>query len=110
MAIATRYRCSSCSFHIVAWSDGNPYYLDEGGQKSYAYHPDKKHDLCIGNDVPNICLNCAEEVNVDSRIPTRTCPECAERALVELTELGGTQCPQCKTGTFVGDIDHQHIS
>lgn len=108
--MATSYRCSSCSSTIVAWSDGNPYYLDERGEKSYAYHPDEQHDLCIGNDVPNICLTCAAEVKVDSRFPSRTCPQCAELTLVELTELGGTQCPKCKNGMFVADTHFQLIS
>ncbi len=110
MALAARYRCSSCSFTVVAWSDGNPYYFDERGEKSYAYHPDEKHDLCIGNDVPNICLTCAVEVNVDSRFPSRTCPQCAKQTLVEVTELGGAQCPECKRGVFVADAQFQLIS
>lgn len=110
MAIAACYRCSSCSFKIVAWSDGNPYYLDELGNKIYAYHPDEKHDLCIGNDVPNICSSCAAEVQIDSRFPSRTCPQCAALALVELTELGGRQCPKCKSGMFVADTHFQLIS
>ena len=25
---------------IEAWSDGNPYYIDDAGDKQYAYHPD----------------------------------------------------------------------
>lgn len=110
MAMATRFRCSLCSFEVVAWSDRNPYYLDERGEKSYAYHPDQKRDLCIGNDVPNICLTCAAEVKVDSRFPSRTCPQCAERTLVETTELGGAQCPKCKSGIFEADPNFQLIS
>ena len=110
MAMATHYCCSSCSFTIVAWSDGNPYYVDERGEKSYAYHPDVKHDLCIGNDVPNICLTCAGQVKVDSRFPSRTCPQCAKPTLVELTELDGTQCPKCKSGIFVTDAHSRFIS
>jgi hypothetical protein len=39
MAEARRFACGSCSFSVTAWSDGNPYYLDETGEKQYAYHP-----------------------------------------------------------------------
>lgn len=110
MAIAIRYRCSLCAFDVVAWSDGNPYYLDERGEKFYAYHPDEKLEWCIGNDVPNICLTCGTDVKVDSRDPSRICPSCTEQTLVELTALGGKQCPKCTNGMFVADADFQVIS
>jgi len=40
MAEAVRYVCGKCGHAIEAWSDGNPYYIDDAGTKQYAYHPD----------------------------------------------------------------------
>jgi DNA-directed RNA polymerase subunit RPC12/RpoP len=110
MAMATRFLCSSCSLELVAWDDGNPYFLDERGEKIYAYHPDERRELCIGNDVPHLCLTCAAEVNVDSRFPSQACPQCAHRTLVKLMKLGGRKCPKCKSGIFVADPDFKVIS
>lgn len=110
MAMATRFCCSSCSLEIVAWSDGNPYYLNEYGEKKYAYHPDENLKLCIGNDVPHLCFTCVEEVKLDSRVASRSCPRCAERTLVELMKLAGRQCPKCKGGLLLVDQRFQLIS
>ncbi len=110
MAIATQFRCSSCSLEIVAWSDGNPYYIDEGGEKKYAYHPDERVQLCTGNDVPNTCLACAAQVEIDSHFPHRMCPQCAQQTLVETTELDGRQCPRCNNGRFLKSPHFQIIS
>ena len=68
MAEGLRYVCGECAHAVEAWSDGNPYYIDGGGAKLYAYHPD--HDSlaqCIGNDDPHLCLSCGREFMVDSR-------------------------------------------
>ncbi len=40
MAEGTRFICRTCRYSVESWSDGNPYLLDERGQKQYAYHPD----------------------------------------------------------------------
>ena len=110
MSIATQFLCSSCSFEVVAWSDGNPYYIDEDYEKKYAHHPDERLRLCVGNDVPNICLACAAQVEIDSRFPHRMCPQCAQQNLVEITELDGRQCPRCNSGMFVQNPRFQLIS
>ncbi len=63
-ALCLRRMCHA----VEAWSDGNPYYIDGGGAKLYAYHPD--HDSlaqCIGNDDPHLYLSCGREFMVDSR-------------------------------------------
>ena len=36
MAQAIRYVCGGCGHRTEAWSDGNPYYIDETGRKQYA--------------------------------------------------------------------------
>jgi len=70
MAEAVRYLCDYCSKAVKAWSDGNPYYIDETGNKRYAYHPDQGGmSKCIGNDSPYLCLACGAEFSVDSREP-----------------------------------------
>jgi len=35
MAEGIRYVCSECGRSVEAWSDGNPYYIDENGQEIY---------------------------------------------------------------------------
>jgi hypothetical protein len=101
MAQAVRFACRGCSRAIEAWSDGNPYYFDEGGEKRYAYHP--RHDLlrrCVGNDVPHLCLGCGAAFNVDSRTPVSECPECKSPELAQTYRLDGRPCPYCKHGAF----------
>ena len=52
MAQRTTWLCTTCGHSIAAWSDGNPYYIDEAGEKQYAYHPDHERlARCIGNDL-----------------------------------------------------------
>lgn len=53
MAETVRFTCSELGKTIEAWSDGNPYHIDENGQKQYAYHPDHENlARRIGNDSP----------------------------------------------------------
>jgi predicted lipoprotein with Yx(FWY)xxD motif len=62
MAMGVCFVCSNCAHSVEAWDDGNPYYLDDGGKKVYAYHPD--HEAlakCIGNDAPHLCPNLPEK-------------------------------------------------
>jgi hypothetical protein len=95
----------------VAWSDGNPYYIDEQGQKQYAYHPD--HDRlarCIGNDSPHICLACGEQFKIDSRAPIDRCPKCESMDIVGTYGLDGRRCPFCNAGLFAVDPDGWMIS
>lgn len=96
---------------IIAWSDGNPYYLDERQEKCYAYHPDHEGlARCIGNDAPHLCLTCGVQCLVDSQMPSNICPGCKARTLVPTTELDGRCCPACKTGRFVADPECYAIS
>lgn len=111
MAEALRFLCDGCGRSIVAWSDGNPYYIDEAGAKQYAYHPD--HDRlarCIGNDSPHLCLACGAKFTVDSRAPAGVCPGCGSAEITDAFRLGGRRCPYCKAGTFAVDSDYHCIS
>ena len=111
MAEAIRYVCGGCQKEVVAWSDGNPYYLDEAGRKQYAFHPHhEKLALCVGNDVPHLCLTCGEECVVDSRIPIEICQKCGSDKLVDAYLLAGQTCPYCKSDAFVIDPNYQCIS
>ena len=110
MAEALRFVCDNCNHEVVAWSDGNPYYIDKTGAKQYAYHPD--HDrlaLCIGNDSPHHCLGCGTEFKVDSRAPVRAYPSCSSDEIVDSFRLEGCCCPYCKKGKFAVDPDHHCI-
>jgi DNA-directed RNA polymerase subunit RPC12/RpoP len=111
MADAIRYVCDSCGKAIEAWSDGNPYYLDEHGQKQYAYHPDHERlARCIGNDSPHLCLECGAEFNVDSRDPVRACPKCQSHDIADTYRLDNKRCPGCKTGRFRIDPGFECVS
>lgn len=111
MAQAKRFVCGNCHRAIEAWSDGNPYYIDEAGRKRYAYHPD--HDSlcrCIGNDLPHLCLGCGKEFKVDSRKLRVDCPKCGGKQLVCSFELEGQRCPYCSEGVFADDPEFFCIS
>jgi predicted RNA-binding Zn-ribbon protein involved in translation (DUF1610 family) len=111
MAEAVRYVCDSCREAIVAWSDGNPYYIDASGAKRYAYHPDHEHlALCIGNDSPHLCLACRERFMVDSWEPVAVCPTCGAAEIADCFHLGELRCPYCKAGVFAADPDFHCIS
>ena len=56
MAECYRYICSDCRRSIDAWSDGNPYYIDEAGQKQ---HPITLIMNCAQNALEMIPLICA---------------------------------------------------
>lgn len=111
MAQGIRFVCNSCGRAIEAWSDGNPYYIDEADCKQYAYHPDHERlAMCIGNDSPHLCLVCGKKFNVDSRTPTTECPKCAASDIADTFELSDKRCPYCKEGFFDVDDDYSCIS
>lgn len=111
MAEGLIYKCSHCSKSIESWSDGNPYYLDELGQKQYAYHPDHESlAKCIGNDSPHLCLNCGEEFIVDSRTPIDHCPSCMSKKISDTNDLENKKCPYCDSGSFIIDPTSMMIS
>jgi hypothetical protein len=110
MAEGRTYVCNQCRFAVEAWSDGNPFYIDSGGAKRYAHHPQRDLSLCIGNDVPHLCLACGERFNVDSLAPIGQCPACASPELCDTFELDGRTCPKCKAGTFASDPDSFMVS
>lgn len=100
MAMSIRLVCKSCGTAIEAWDEGNPYYLDEQGEKQYAYHPSPLRDQCIGNDAPHLCLACGEQFMVDSQSPTSRCPKCESDDIADTYLLDGRKCPCCKVGRF----------
>ena len=111
MAECIRYVCGNCGKTIDAWSDGNPYYINEDGQKQYAYHPDHERlALCIGNDSPHLCLACGEQFMVDSRAPLGRCPACDAADIGDVSDLDGRGCPFCKAGAFAADPDFHCVS
>jgi DNA-directed RNA polymerase subunit RPC12/RpoP len=110
MAEGRVYKCSACAHAIEAWDDGNPYYLDERGEKRYAHHPSPERVRCTGNDTPVLCLGCGAEALRDSAAPIARCPRCAARGLVATWRLEGRTCPYCKAGTFATDPDSLMIS
>ena len=111
MAEGVEYVCGACGHGVHAWSDGNPYYIDESGAKKYAYHPDHERlARCVGNDSPHLCLSCGHEFKVDSRSPVETCPKCAAQEFVDTFELEGERCPFCKAGVFAAEPRSRVIS
>lgn len=111
MAQGVRCVCEGCGRGIEAWSDGNPYFIDEDGAKQYAYHPDHERlARCIGNDEPHLCLSCGHMLMVDSRSPTESCPSCSARNLKDAFRLVGERCPYCDEGRFIRDRGFNAIS
>ena len=111
MAQGFRFVCDTCDHAIVAWDDGNPYYVDDAGKKQYAHHPN--HELlerCIGNDAEHLCLSCGKEFMVDSEAPITTCPKCNASEGVRTMQLAGKSCPYCKDGVFGADSGFHVIS
>lgn len=96
---------------IESWSDGNPYFINELGEKQYAYHPDHENlSRCIGNDSPYLCLECGNHFKVDSREPASECPKCGAKHTRDVCDLEGQRCPSCKKGQFGIDPDYLCIS
>ncbi|MCY2964648.1 MAG: hypothetical protein NT069_13605 [Planctomycetota bacterium] len=111
MAQQLQFTCDGCGRELTSWSDGNPYYMDDSGQKQYAYHPDHEGlARCIGNDAEHLCLNCGLEFKVDSRFPAAACPDCQSTDQVDTYELDGRPCPFCKRGIFRLDPGAMAIS
>jgi len=111
MAEGIRFECNKCGKGIEVWSDGNPYYINDAGQKEYAYHPDHKRlALCIGNDSPRMCLACGERFSSDSNDPSKNCPQCGSIEFVPEYKLSGKRCPYCKDGFFDRDMNFFLIS
>lgn len=111
MAEAILNVCNGCGKSVEAWSDGNPYYIQEDGQKKYAYHPDHEGlEKCIGNDSPHLCLSCGEKFKVDSRVPLTNCPKCGTSDFEDIFLLDGKKCPYCKDGVFKQDSNYHCIS
>ena len=111
MAECVRFVCSGCGQSIEAWSDGNPFYIDETGDKKYAYHPNHNElAKCIANDSPHLCLKCGIESKIDSRLDPKVCPKCNSANVVHTFRLEGRKCPKCKDGHFVSDKTFHCIS
>ena len=111
MAECFRFVCSGCGASIEAWSDGNPFYIDKGGNKKYAYHPNHEElEKCIAIDEPHPCLNCGGEVKIDSRLKAKNCPECGSTSVVDTFCLESVKCPRCGDGQFVRDDKFYCIS
>ena len=103
MASGMHLKCKKCDFTIEVWSDGNPYFIDDSGQKKYAYHPQSEADLCTEVDVPHICQKCAHQFNVDSAATISHCPKCDYDKIIETWYLLGESCPACKEAKIVAD-------
>ena len=111
MAEGVSYRCNHCGQSIGAWSDGNPYYIDDQGNKEYAYHPDHEGlAKCTGNDCPYICLECGHKFMNDSNALASGCPECGNADICATFRLEGKKCPFCKKGIFNEDMSSYIIS
>jgi hypothetical protein len=110
MALGQRFVCSHCCRFVDVWDEGNPYYLDETGEKRYAYHPEPYRDRCTGNDAPYICLSCGEKFVVDSESSFANCPKCFSALITPTVNLNNKLCPYCKRGTFQLDLNFSRIS
>lgn len=109
MAERIRTVCPACEWSVKAWSDGNPY-LIEDGTKRYVPHPSQDWDKAVGNDVPAVCLDCGRQTTLDSRAPRKACSRCRSGRLRPAYSLAGCECPRCHDGQMARDDSYRMIS
>ena len=112
--------CDTCGEGVMAWDDGNPYYIDlskwipgkrpRSRCKVYVHHPHVPDWPIVGNDEPHLCLACAHSFNIDSERPRTTCTKCASNEIAPLQELADKQCPWCKGGILRADFGQACVS
>lgn len=110
MAEGREYFCSRCRRKILAWDEGNPYYVDASGKKRYAYHPNPERELCTGNDSDYLCLECGRKFKADSELPDVKCPKCNSSSVTDTWQLEDKPCPYCCKGKFKADTDSFIVS
>ena len=110
MAMFNFFVCDFCNHEIEVWDEGDPYYFDRYGKKQYAPHPHPMFEMIKGFDSLYLCLECGEEVTVDSEEPTSVCSACHAETLVQASQLCGKPCPACKRGHFRLDPSRYAIS
>ena len=111
MADCRKFNCTCCSFTAEAWSDGNPYFIDEKGEKQYRFHPDHEGlARCSGNDASFICLECAHEFLMNSLSQVILCPACQSDSTFDSYNLDKEPCPSCKKGLLELDINFDAVS
>jgi DNA-directed RNA polymerase subunit RPC12/RpoP len=103
MALGRTFVCTGCAHAIEAWDEGNPYYVDERGERRYVYHPSPERARATGIEWPALCLGCGAEITQDSAARVARCPGCASPDVVDAWELEGRTCPYCRAGVYVED-------
>ncbi len=134
MAAGYCFRCSNCDFEVTAWDDGNPYIVDDEGQRHFFYHPhgeavieevlarsawtigksaaevESELGKHTGNMPDALCRDCGAVSKVDENPELARCGECQGTNLDDAMELEGKPCPKCKKGTFRHDRENFCIS
>lgn len=135
MAEGFTYVCTHCKFSLVAWDDGNPYFLSDNGKPQFFYHPSGESQLqeyieqsegryLTGSDLEGfladrtgnmsdmLCLDCGMEFRVDLDRKEAICNSktCESANVVSFMKLEGKQCPKCKEGVFREDETCRAIS
>jgi len=135
MALGSTFVCTHCKLSIMAWDEGNPYFLSDAGKKQFFYHPSGEYQLQeyiqqsegrnlegielekflkkrTGNMSNMICLDCGREFRRDLNRQKALCPsrKCKSKNISHIWELNGKQCPRCKQGVFKEDESQQIIS
>jgi len=135
MASGIGYICKHCKFSIIAWDDGNPYFLSDKGKPQFFYHPSGESQLQeyiqqssgkdlkgaeldaflenrTGNMSNMLCLDCGRELRIDLGRKKAICNsiKCRSSNVASFMELNGKTCPKCKKGVFRKDKNQQMIS
>ena len=123
MACSVIHRCPVCSFEIEAWSDGNPYILDDRNRPKFYYHPCESErieiiascewarsktdaelsqilELKSGIMSDMICLECAGKFKCDTEKKKPKCRKCGSENVHDQFLLEGVTCPKCHRGQF----------
>lgn len=106
---------------MEAWDYGNPYIIDQSGERQHCLHPaagdiikDVRAVIAIadpdvlhkdagrmGNESDLLCLDCGHSTRLDPDVDTLTCAKCGGAKLRDHMELDGAACPKCRKGTLV---------
>lgn len=100
MAHGYDLRCTHCAKTITTSDEGHPFYLDMGGKRVYAYHPDPERDFCTGIESDCVCLDCGNEMRQDVDAFLEPCSKCGSVNICDVTDLNAKACPFCKRGVF----------
>jgi DNA-directed RNA polymerase subunit RPC12/RpoP len=126
MAMRTTYTCTSCSFSVEDWDEGNPYIVGPRGWRYHFYHPGREQqmdaiilkvlgympdeaekqaflEMNSGDETTFLCESCAAVSRIDATRDRLACKKCRSPRIKPTHELEDVACPKCKDGVLKGE-------